>query len=244
VESAVAIAAPADSGATPAAGAACFTKRFSEEWLFRTTLRNSLRAWSAAQRSSWLRVPQVLRADPRELRIDYELLVGWQPLHTILRQRAFAGLAPAELQRLFWTIGAALEEFHRHTHRIHGDFDFDNVLVKHGADRVVFVDFTPPEYARFQRYNQASPYRDIATLLLFVRAKYPPHQLHLALRTQLPELARAFVQGYFRDAPGTYDQHRLASSMNELLDSTYLGQTFTARWLRGSRLYRTDDLAP
>jgi hypothetical protein len=32
--------------------------------------------------------------------------------------------------------------------------------------------------------------------------------------------------------------------MNQLLEDTYLGTTFTARWLRHSRLYRTDDLAP
>jgi hypothetical protein len=223
---------------------ACFSKRFSQEWLFRATLRNSLRAWSAAGRSSWLRVPQVLCADARELRIDYELLAGWAPLHTILRQRAFDGLTPPQLQRLFWTIGAALEEFHRHTRRIHGDFDFDNVLVKHGAERVAFVDFTPPEYASFRGYNEASPYHDIAMLVLFVRAKYPPHQLHLALRPQLPKLARAFIQGYFRDSPARYDQRLLDSSMSELLANTYLGGTFTARWLRRSRLYRTDDLAP
>lgn len=234
--------AATDISATPAD--ACFSKRFSEEWLFRATLRNSLRAWSAARRSAWLRVPRVLHADPHELRIDYELMVGWRPLHTILRQRAFAGLAPAELQRLFWTIGAALEELHRHTHRIHGDFDFDNVLVKPGADRVLFVDFTPPAYASFRRYNQASPYRDIATLVLFVRAKYPPQQLHLALRRQLTGLARAFIQGYFHDAAAKYDRRLLDSSMNRLLEDTYLGATFSARWLRRSRLYRTDDLAP
>ncbi len=222
----------------------CFSKRFDQEWLFRATLRNSLRAWSAAQRSSWLRVPQVLRADPGELRIDYEFLAGWAPLHTILRHRAFDGLAPVQLDRLFWTIGAALEEFHRHTHRIHGDFDFDNVLVKRGAERVAFVDFTPPQYASFRAYNAAHPYRDIAMLVLFVRAKYPPQQLHLALRPQLPGLARAFVQGYFRDAPAKYDQRLLESATSELLESTYLGETFTARWLRRSRLYRTDDLAP
>ena len=234
----------AASAGSAAAGNPCFSKRFNAEWLFRATLRNSLRAWSAAQRSSWLRVPQVLRADRRELRIDYELMTGWQPLHAILRQRAFAGLAPAELQRLFWTIGAALEEFHRHTHRIHGDFDFDNVLVKRGAERVVFVDFTPPEYASFPRYNEASPYRDIATLVLFVRAKYPPQQLHLALRPQLTVLARAFIQGYFRDAPAKYDRRRLDRATSRLLHDTYLGTTFSARWLRRSRLYRTDDLAP
>jgi hypothetical protein len=222
----------------------CFSKSFSEEWLFQATLRNSLRAWSAARRSSWLRVPQVLRADPHELRIDFELMTGWQPLHTILRQRDFAGLAPAELQRLFWTIGAALEELHRYTHRIHGDFDFDNVLVQRGADEAVFVDFTPPEYATFRSYNEDSPYRDIAMLVLFVRAKYPPQQLHLALRPQLTGLARAFIQGYFRDAPAKYDRRKLDSAIEILLEDTYLGATFSARWLRRSRLYRTDDLAP
>jgi hypothetical protein len=227
-----------------AAGEACFSKRFSEEWLFRATLRNSLRATLAARRSAWLRVPEVLRADYRDLRIDYELLADWQPLHTILRQRGFAGIEPAELHRIFWTIGAALEELHRHTHRIHGDFDFDNVLVKPGAERVLFVDFTPPEYANFRRYNAASPYRDIAMLVLFVRAKYPPQQLHLALRPQLTGLARAFIRGYFRNAPAKYDRQLLESSMNRLLEDTYLGTTFTARWLRHSRLYRTDDLAP
>jgi hypothetical protein len=236
------------TGIVPGASAApedsCFSKRFSEEWLFRATLWNSLRAWSAARRSAWLSVPEVLHADRRELQIDYELMAGWRPLHTILRQRTFAGTEPGELQRLFWTIGAALEEFHRYTRRIHGDFDFDNVLVQHGAERVAFVDFTPPEYASFRRYNEASPYRDIAMLVLFVRAKYPPQQLHLALRPQLPGLARAFIQGYFRDSPAQYDQRMLDSSMSELLANTYLGGTFTARWLRRSRLYRTDDLAP
>ncbi len=65
------------------AEASCFSKHFSEEWLFRATLRNSLRAWVASKRSCWLRVPQVLRADDRELRIDYEFLEGWNPLHTV-----------------------------------------------------------------------------------------------------------------------------------------------------------------
>jgi hypothetical protein len=231
-------------GAVATSGESCFSKRFSEEWLFRATLRNSLRAWSAATRSTWLRVPAVVRADPRELRIDYELMVGWRPLHTILRHRGFDGFAPAQLQRLFWTIGAALEELHRHTHRLHGDFDFDNVLVKGGDDGVVFVDFTPPEYARIPRYNEGSPYRDIAMLVLFVRAKYPPQKLHLALRPQLTGLARAFIGGYFRDAPAKYDRRMLDRAMNQLLEDTYLGSSFTARWLRSSRLYRTDDLAP
>jgi hypothetical protein len=31
---------------------------------------------------------------------------------------------------------------------------------------------------------------------------------------------------------------------NELLQNTYLGATFSARYLRRSRLFRTDDLAP
>jgi thiamine kinase-like enzyme len=227
-----------------AASTPCFRKAFAAEWLFRATLRNSLRAWAAAQRSSWLRVPKVLHADHRELRIDYEFLAGWSPLHTLIRHRTFGGLSTAELQRTFWTIGAALEEFHRHTHRIHGDFDFDNILVKRGAERVAFVDFTPPEYASFLGYNRANPYWDIATLVLFVRAKYPPQRLHLAFRPQLRELARAFIKGYFRAAPAAYDQRTLARSMKELLESTYLGETFSGRYLRRSRLFRTDDLAP
>jgi hypothetical protein len=227
-----------------AAEVSCFSKRFTEEWLFRATLWNSLRACAAAQQSSWLRVPQVLHADERELRIDYEFLAGWNPLRTVLRRRTFAGLSATELKRTFWMIGAALEEFHRHTHRIHGDFDFDNILVKQGADKVVFVDFTPPEYSAFRRYNQANPYRDIATFVLFVRAKYPPQLLYLALRPQLRELARAFMEGYFRDAPAEYDRCMLERHMNELLENTYLGETFGARYLRRSRLFRTDDLAP
>ena len=221
-----------------------FSKRFAAEWLFRATLRNSLRAWVAARRSSWLRVPQVLSADNRQLRIDYELLVDWNPLQTVVRHRTFAGLPPAELRRTFWTIGAALEEFHRHTHRIHGDFDFDNILVKRGAERVAFVDFTPPEYASFRGYNRANPYWDIATLVLFVRAKYPPQRLHLAFRPQLRELARAFIAGYFHGAPAAYDEQMLAGAMNQLLQNTYLGATFSGRYLRHSRLFRTDDLAP
>jgi hypothetical protein len=232
-------------GTTPqAAGPARFSKRFSEEWLFRATLLNSLRACVAARRSSWLRIPRVLGADARELRIDYEFLVGWNPLHTVIRHRRFAGLPATELRRTFWTIGAALEEFHRHTHRIHGDFDIDNILVKRGADRIAFVDFTPPEYAMSRRYNRASPYRDIALFVLFVRAKYPPQRLYLALRPQLRELARAFIGGYFRSAPAEYDQRMLESCMNELLDDTYLSATFSARYLRRSRLFRTDDMAP
>jgi hypothetical protein len=228
----------------PASGTQCFSKLFAAEWLFRATLRNSLRAWVAARRSSWLRVPQVLSADRRELRIDYEFLAEWNPLQTIIRHRTFGGLSASELQRTFWTIGAALEEFHRHTHRIHGDFDFDNILVRRGADRVAFVDFTPPEYASFRGYNRANPYWDIGTLVLFVRAKYPPQRLHLALRPQLRELARAFIAGYFRAAPRAYDQRMLASAIDELLQTTYLGATFSGRYLRHSRLFRTDDLAP
>lgn len=221
-----------------------FSKRFTQEWLFRATLWNSLRACVAARQSTWLRVPRVLHADDRELRIDYEFLAGWKPLHTVIRHRTFAGLSAAELRRTFWTIGAALEEFHRHTHRIHGDFDFDNILVKRGADRVAFVDFTPPDYFSFRCYNQANPYRDIALLVLFVRAKYPPQRLYLAFRPQLRELARGFMRGYFRAAPAEYDRHMLESCMNELLENTYLRATFSARYLRPSRLFRTDDLAP
>ncbi len=236
--------AAALAGLSPPPDTSRFSKHFTEEWLFRATLRNSLRAWAAAQRSSWLRVPQVLHADHRELRIDYEFLAGWNPLHTIIRHRTFGGLSPGELRRTFWMIGAALEEFHRHTHRIHGDFDFDNILVKRDADRIVFVDFTPPEYTNFRRYNQANPYWDIAMIVHFVRAKYPPQRLYLAFRPQLPELARAFTEGYFRDAPDNYDQRMLESCTDELLKTTYLGETFSARYLRRSRLYRTDDLAP
>lgn len=222
----------------------CFSKNFAAEWLFRATLRNSLRAWVAARRSSWLRVPKVLHADPRDLRIDYEFLADWNPLQVVIRHRTFAGLSRSELRRMFWMIGAALEEFHRHTHRIHGDFDFDNILVKRGADRVAFVDFTPPEYARYRGYNRANPYWDIATLVLFVRAKYPPQSLLLAFRPQLRELARAFIAGYFRNAPTQFDERMLANAIRELLESTYLGATFSGRYLRRSRLFRTDDLAP
>lgn len=227
-----------------ATGPARFCKRFTEEWLFRATLLNSLRACAVARRSSWLRIPRVLDADAHELRIDYEFLVGWNPLHTVIRHRRFAGLSATELPRTFWTIGAALEEFHRLTHRIHGDFDIDNILVKRGADRIAFVDFTPPEYAMSRSYNLASPYRDIALFVLFVRAKYPPQRLYLALRPQLRELARAFIRGYFRSAPAQYDQRMLERCMNELLDDTYLRGTFSARYLRRSRLFRTDDMAP
>lgn len=226
------------------AAPSCFSKRFTEEWMFRATLRNSLRAWVASQRSTWLLVPQVLRADDRELRIDYEFLDGWNPLHTVVRDRSFAGLSETELMRTFWTVGAALEELHRRTHRIHGDFDFDNILVKRSQERIAFVDFTPPEYSAFRRYNQENPYRDIATFVLFVRAKYPPQLLYLAFRPQLPVLARCFMEGYFRDAPGEYDRRMLDRHMNELLTNTYLGKTFSARYLRRSRLFRTDDLAP
>lgn len=222
----------------------CFSKPFAAEWLFRATLRNSLRAWAAARRSSWLRVPRVLHADYSELRIDYEFLAEWNPLQTVIRHRTFGGLSGVELGRTFWMIGAALQEFHRHTHRIHGDFDFDNILVKPGADRIAFVDFTPPEYARFRGYNQANPYWDIGTLVLFVRAKYPPQRLHLAFRPQLRELARAFIAGYFRAAAAQYDQRMLANAIHELLENTYLGATFSGRYLRRSRLFRTDDLAP
>jgi tRNA A-37 threonylcarbamoyl transferase component Bud32 len=221
-----------------------FSKRFREEWLFRATLRNSLRACVAARRSSWLRVPNILHADAEELRIDYEFLDGWQPLHSLIRHRTFRGLPAAELRRTFWTIGAALQEFHRYTHRIHGDFDIDNILVKRGARRVVFVDFTPPEYACSRGYNQANPYRDLALFVLFVRAKYPPQRLYLALRPQLRGLARAFLNGYFQSARAKYDRRSLDSAMNELTENTYLSATFCVRYLRRSRLFRTDDLAP
>lgn len=237
-------------GRLPAASAASapegprFSKRFTEEWLFRATLLNSLRACVAARRSSWLRIPRVLHADDRELRIDYEFLTGWNPVHTVIRHRTFAGLPAAELLRTFWTIGAALEEFHRYTHRIHGDFDIDNILVKRGAQRVAFVDFTPPRYANIRCYNQANPYRDIALFVLFVRAKYPPQRLYLAFRPQLRELARVFMSGYFQRAPGRYDQRMLERCTKQLLDDTYLRATFSARYLRRSRLFRTDDLAP
>lgn len=234
------------TGALQPANAAVdrFSKRFTEAWLFRATLWNSLRACAAARRCSWLRVPEVLHADHRELQIDYELIRGCHPLHTVIRHRTFGGFSAEELRRTFWIIGAALEEFHRRTHRIHGDFDLDNILVKRGAEKVVFVDFTPPEYARFPRYNQADPYRDIATLVLFVRAKYPPQRLYLAFRPQLRDLARSFIEGYFRAAPANYDERRLERCMNELLQNTYLGESFTARYLRRSRLFRIDDLAP
>lgn len=224
--------------------AARFSKRFTEEWLFRATLRNSLRACIAARRSSWLRVPDVMEVDTGNLRIDYEYLEGWHPLYTVIRHRKFRGIPAPELGRTFWTIGAALEEFHRHTHRIHGDFDLDNILVRRGSQRVAFVDFTPPAYARVCGYNQATPYRDIALFVLFVRAKYPPQRLYLALRPQLRELARAFLKGYFRAAPADYDRRLLERSMNELIEDTYLSATFCVRYLRHSRLFRTDDLAP
>lgn len=228
----------------PAADPHRFSKRFSEEWLFRATLRNSLRAWAAARRSTWLRVPKVLHADPRELRIDYEYLDGWAQVRSLIRHRTFNGLSASELHRTFWTIGAALDELHRRTHRIHGDFDFDNVLVKPDADQAVFVDFTPPVYANFREYNRADPYRDIATFLLGICAKYPPHLIHLALRPRVRDLARAFIAGYFRDSPGDYDRRRLEHAMNDLLDGTYLGKSFAGRFLRGSRLFRIDDLNP
>lgn len=221
-----------------------FSKCFAEEWLFRATLRNSLRAWAAARRSSWLRVPRVLGADPAELRIDYEYLDGWEPLRALLRHRNFQRRSGEELRRTFWAIGAALEELHRYARRIHGDFDLDNILVKRGADTAVFVDFTPPIYASFREYNQADPYRDIATFVLIVRAKYPPLQLYLAMRRELTELARAFIAGYFRNNPAAYDRHALERSVNELLESTYLGQSFASRYLRRTRLFRIDDLGP
>ncbi len=221
-----------------------FSKRFGEEWQFRATLHNSLRAWAAARRSRWLRVPRVLDADPRDLRIDYERLDGWYPLREVLRDRAFERLPDEALSRLFWTIGAALEEFHRHTHRIHGDFDFDNILVKRGADRAAFVDFTPPVYACFRDYNRADPYRDIATLIVVVRAKYPPQRIYLAMRRRLRALALAFIEGYFRADPSRYDASALARSIDEILDDTYLGRSFAGRYLRRTRLFRIDDLAP
>ncbi|HEX7012736.1 MAG TPA: hypothetical protein VF161_08315 [Steroidobacteraceae bacterium] len=221
-----------------------FSKHFDEDWLFRATLRNSLRACAAARRSSCLQVPQVLGANPRERRIDYELLTGWHPIRAIIRRPRFGGLPEAQLRHMFLTIGIALAEFHHHTHRIHGDFDFDNVLVRREAERIVFVDFTPPEYARFRDYNRLSPYRDIATFLLFVRAKYPPQLLHLAFRPQVPTLARAFIEGYFRTARMVYDSRELERCTNELLESTYLGRSFAARFLRRTRLFRVDDLAP
>lgn len=236
--------AAAASGLSHSGKERCFSKPFAAEWLFRATLRNSLRAWAAARRSSWLRVPRVLHADYSELRIDYEFLAEWNPLQTLIRHRTFGGLSGVELRRTFWMIGAALQEFHRHTHRIHGDFDFDNILVKPGADRIAFVDFTPPEYASFRGYNRANPYWDIGTLVLFVRAKYPPQRLHLAFRPQLRELARAFIAGYFRASAAQYDQRMLANAVHELLENTYLGATFSGRYLRRSRLFRIDDLAP
>lgn len=236
--------APSGASALHAAEPPCFSKRFSQEWLFRSTLWNSLRAWSAARRSKWLRVPQVLQKDPRELRIDYEYLAGWNQVRMVIRDRTFKGLSAPELRRTFWTIGAALEELHRHTHRIHGDFDFDNVLVKPGAERAAFVDFTPPVYASFREYNQMDPYRDLATFLLGVCAKYPPHLIHLALRPRVRTLGRAFLEGYFRHARTGYDARRLERAMADLLQGTYLGESFAARYLRRSRLFRIDDLAP
>jgi hypothetical protein len=80
-----------------------FSKGFREEWVFRATLRNSLRACVAARRSSCLRVPNILHADAEELRIDYEFLDGW-PLHSSIRHRTFRELPTAELRRTFWTI--------------------------------------------------------------------------------------------------------------------------------------------
>lgn len=243
-------ACPETAAAAPAtrpyrADPARFSKRFAEEWLFRATLFNSLRASAAARRSRWLRVPHVLDADPSELRIDYEhLSADWVQVRSVIRDRSFNGAPAPELRRMFWTIGAALDELHRRTHRIHGDFDFDNILVKHGADQAVFVDFTPPVYTSFRSYNRADPYRDIATFLLGICAKYPPYLIHLALRPRVRALGRAFVTGYFHDRPADFDRRRLEGAINDLLDGTYLGASFAGRFLRRTRLFRTDDLAP
>src|SRR5690606_14920007 len=231
--------------ASPSAdGGARFSKRLTEEWLFRATLYNSLRAWVAARRSLWLRVPRVLEADPRELRIDYERLDGWTPLRNVIRDRAFERHSTDALRRTFWTIGAALEELHRHTRRIHGDFDFDNMLVKPSGGKVAFIDFTPPVYARFRDYNRADPYLDIATFILVVRAKYPPHRLYLALRSRLRAFALAFMEGYFRADPAKYDASALERALGEVLERTYLGESFSGRYLRRTRLFRIDDLMP
>jgi len=40
------------------------------------------------------------------------------------------------------------------------------------------------------------------------------------------------------------DSSALASTITELLENTYLGATFSGRYLRRTRLFRTDDLAP
>ena len=234
-------AGPAAMAADPAP-VPRFTKHLDTEWLYRATLRNSLRAVAAANRSRWLRVPKVIDADAQERRVDYEFMAGWEPVRTVIRDRRFRGIPADARRRMFWMIGAALEEFHRHTRRNHGDFDFDNVLVNAGADTIVFVDFTPPVYLHFRDYNRADPYWDIAMFVLGIRAKYPPHLLHLALRTETRELARAFVRGYFHRWPERFDSRLLADKVNAILDTTYLGESFSGRFLRRSPLYRTDDL--
>lgn len=226
----------------PAGDGACFSKHLDEEWLYRTTLRNSLRAWAAAQRSRWLRVPRVRGADALERRIDYEFVTGWDPVRAVIRDRRFQGIPSEALRRMFWTIGAALDEFHRYTHRNHGDFDFDNVLVKPNVDTAVFVDFTPPVYLNFRTYNRADPYWDIAMFVLGIRAKYPPHRLYLALRPETRELARAFIRGYFHDRPAAFDARVLAARIDRILETTYLGKSFSGRFLRRSALYRIDGL--
>ena len=52
-------------------------------------------------------MPEVLRADYSDLRIDYELMADWQPLHTILRggKRSTGAFMVLDLIRLAAELG-------------------------------------------------------------------------------------------------------------------------------------------
>jgi RIO-like serine/threonine protein kinase len=219
-----------------------FDKHYANRILFDEALAASEEAAAIAGRARYLRVPTVLASEPGGLLIQFEYMEGWSVFWTLVRSGRFLGLPDAELDRILRNTGRALAEYHAGSGKIHGDFDPTNVLFQVGESRICLIDFSRPDFADYPDYCRGSIYRDLALFVIYLRVKYPPHQLLLAYRAKNRILSRTFLEGYFELSPQQYSFDELRTEFATCMNIPYLARSFMNRFLRWTDRFDLEDL--
>lgn len=213
-----------------------FSKKYQNRMIFLEALSNSTEAYEISKRTSVFASPAVLNFNDENLIINFEFLEDAITVLEMLRSYNYKKMPVMKLKKLFFNIGIALSEFHKHSGRLHGDFAPSNIMFKStNIDKLFFVDFSRAVESNDPYYNRGSIYKDLSFFAIGSKIKYPYYLFPLAFRSLNDKLYQETLKGYCEDSKILFNSEEFVQEFDKHRKG-FLKNTFMLKFFSWSRI--------
>lgn len=215
-----------------------FLKEYPDYEQFLESLKNAQEAYSISQKTAIFTTPSVLYYDEEKCLISYEFIKDAITVRKLLRSYNYLKLTKKQLVDLFYNTGFALAEYHRHSKKLHGDFQPNNVMFEPGnTNRIYFIDFSRSELSDDPNYNHGSILRDLALFAIHIKIKYPFYLFPMAFRKFNDLLCHEMFKGYMEFSKVIIEHDQLLDEVEDLKQEFYKN-TFMFKFFGWSRFLK------